>query len=278
MDYDKIGMFILERRKELNMTQKELATKLNITDSAVSRWEQGKGCPDVSILEPLANILGNSVLEIIRGEEIKENKDKFILDVLKKEEKRIKRSKVIVLVFINLLFIGLLFMFFTLILSLFLSNNPDYTSHMIISASMEPSYSNYDVVLFKKSKLEDLKVGDVILFDYEPKNYYHVVRRVIQIEKIDTSRGLILHTKGDNNKDEDNIPISEDNLIGKEVVRFPKMGRVIRHLEFDSILDFTLVFVSVILGIAGIIGLDVLIIKDFKQVGIRKKNKERNVI
>ncbi len=271
MDYDKIGKFILERRKELNMTQKELATKLNITDSAVSRWEQGKGCPDVSILEPLANILGNSALEIIRGEEINENKDKFILDVLRKEENRIKRSKVIVLVFINLLLVGLLFIFFSLTLSLFLMNNSDYTSHMIISASMEPSYSNYDVVLFKKSKLEDLKVGDVILFDYEPKNYYHVVRRVIQIEKDENSKKIILHTKGDNNKEEDNIPISEDQLIGKEVVKFPKMGRVLRVLAIDSILEFAIIFVSTMLGIVGIIFFDVLIIKDFKHVGIKKR-------
>ena len=53
MDYDKIGKFIAASRKEKELTQNELAEKLNITDRAVSRWERGKGCPDISLLEDL---------------------------------------------------------------------------------------------------------------------------------------------------------------------------------------------------------------------------------
>lgn len=67
MNYDKIGSFIAEKRKEKNLTQKELANLIGVTDKAVSKWERGLGCPDVSILEILANILDISILEILKG-------------------------------------------------------------------------------------------------------------------------------------------------------------------------------------------------------------------
>lgn len=70
MNYKEIGLFISKKRKELNMTQKELADKLNVTDKAVSKWERGLGCPDISILEVLSNILGVSILELLKGRNI----------------------------------------------------------------------------------------------------------------------------------------------------------------------------------------------------------------
>lgn len=72
MDYEKIGIFIATKRKEVGLTQKELAHKLNITDKAVSKWERGLGCPDVSILEELSKILGVSILDILNGEDVVE--------------------------------------------------------------------------------------------------------------------------------------------------------------------------------------------------------------
>lgn len=70
MNYEKIGKFIQEKRKQKQLTQKELAHQLGVTDKAVSKWERGLGCPDVSILETLANILGVSILEILKGRKI----------------------------------------------------------------------------------------------------------------------------------------------------------------------------------------------------------------
>lgn len=70
MNYKEIGLFISKKRKELNMTQKELANKLDVTDKAVSKWERGLGCPDISILEVLSNILGVSILELLKGRNI----------------------------------------------------------------------------------------------------------------------------------------------------------------------------------------------------------------
>lgn len=70
MNYDKIGKFIQEKRKEKNLTQKELAEKIGVTDRAVSKWERGVGCPDVSILEILSKELDCSILEILKGRKI----------------------------------------------------------------------------------------------------------------------------------------------------------------------------------------------------------------
>ena len=67
MDAKILGNFIAELRKENKMTQAELAEKLNVTDKAVSRWESGVGLPDVNTIEPLAEILGVSIAEIVKG-------------------------------------------------------------------------------------------------------------------------------------------------------------------------------------------------------------------
>lgn len=67
MNYEKIGAFIQKKRKEKCLTQKELAKKIGVTDKAVSKWERGLGCPDVSILEILSKELGVSILEILKG-------------------------------------------------------------------------------------------------------------------------------------------------------------------------------------------------------------------
>ena len=73
MDSDKFGRFVAERRKELNMTQKDLAAKIQVTDKAVSKWERGLGFPDINSIEDLANALELSIVELMRSEkELKE--------------------------------------------------------------------------------------------------------------------------------------------------------------------------------------------------------------
>ncbi|MBQ6895780.1 MAG: helix-turn-helix transcriptional regulator [Oscillospiraceae bacterium] len=70
MDAVKLGTFISEQRKSLGMTQQELAVKINVTDKAVSRWERGKGLPDINIIEPLAQALCVSISELMKSEKI----------------------------------------------------------------------------------------------------------------------------------------------------------------------------------------------------------------
>ncbi|MDD6070905.1 MAG: helix-turn-helix transcriptional regulator [Clostridiales bacterium] len=73
MDTKKFACFVAERRKELNMTQKELAAKIHVTDKAVSRWERGLGFPDINTIEDLANALNVSIVELMKSERPTEN-------------------------------------------------------------------------------------------------------------------------------------------------------------------------------------------------------------
>lgn len=65
---EKLGRFISELRRSGNLTQKDLAEKLGVTDKAVSKWERGVSCPDISLLTPLAHCLEVSVTELLNGE------------------------------------------------------------------------------------------------------------------------------------------------------------------------------------------------------------------
>ena len=66
MKKDSMGKVIAAKRRELGMTQLDLAEKMGVTDKAVSKWERGLSCPDVSSLPRLAEILGMSVDELMQ--------------------------------------------------------------------------------------------------------------------------------------------------------------------------------------------------------------------
>lgn len=70
MDLNKTGKFIADLRRQRGLTQKGLAEQLGVTDKAVSRWETGRGFPDISFLPTLAGVLGVSISEIVIGERI----------------------------------------------------------------------------------------------------------------------------------------------------------------------------------------------------------------
>ncbi len=64
------GAVIKELREKHKMTQLELADKLNVSDKTISKWETGKGYPDITLLEPIATVFGISVTELISGKAI----------------------------------------------------------------------------------------------------------------------------------------------------------------------------------------------------------------
>lgn len=72
MDCSKVGGLILVLRKEKGLTQKQIADAMNISDKTISKWERGLGCPDVSLLGALSEILGVNVERILAGD-ISEN-------------------------------------------------------------------------------------------------------------------------------------------------------------------------------------------------------------
>lgn len=73
MDLNKISNFIKTKRNDLEITQEELAKRLFVTEKAVSRWETGRGTPDISLLIPLARELNVDISELLNGEENKKN-------------------------------------------------------------------------------------------------------------------------------------------------------------------------------------------------------------
>ena len=96
MDQIKIGRFIAECRKAQNLTQMQLAEKLNITDRAVSKWETGKSLPDSSIMIELCKILNITVNDLLCGEVVtmdNYNKEfeKKLLEMVKQKEEADKR-------------------------------------------------------------------------------------------------------------------------------------------------------------------------------------------
>ena len=96
MDQIKIGKFIAECRKKNKLTQVQLAEKLDITDRAVSKWENGKAMPDSSIMLDLCKELGITVNELLSGEMIEmknynESAEQNLIDMVKQKEEADKR-------------------------------------------------------------------------------------------------------------------------------------------------------------------------------------------
>lgn len=123
MDAKITGCFIAQLRKELGLTQKELAEKLEVTDKAISRWETGKGLPDTSLLKPLAEIFGVSVGELLSGKrmddsQIKNQADHIILESLGYEERQEKWKGILRYVFLGIL-VALGGMFFSMVVARF---------------------------------------------------------------------------------------------------------------------------------------------------------------
>ena len=108
MDNTKIGGFIAKLRKEKNITQKELADSLNVTNKAISKWERGICYPDITILQDLCNILDITLIELFNGEKIStdsvtndfanqilEDSVVYSQDIIKNEDKRFKKRSIV---------------------------------------------------------------------------------------------------------------------------------------------------------------------------------------
>ena len=117
MDQIKIGKFIAECRKKNNLTQMQLAEKLNITDRAISKWENGKAMPDSSIMLDLCNELKISVNELLSGEVIKmesynKKLEQNLIDMVKQKEqsdKKMLRLEIVVGYISSITFLILIF-------------------------------------------------------------------------------------------------------------------------------------------------------------------------
>jgi len=117
MDQVKIGKFIAQRRKQANLTQMQLAEKLNITDRAISKWETGKSLPDASIMLELCGLLGITVNDLLSGEVVimdnyNENIEKNLLEMVKQKEeadKKLLHLEILIGIFSIIILLGFVF-------------------------------------------------------------------------------------------------------------------------------------------------------------------------
>ncbi len=115
MDTIKIGKYIAGKRKELELTQKQLAEQLGMSDKSVSKWERGICLPDVSVYMELCDILGISINEFLAGEDISEEKmikksEDNLLQVVKdsKDKQRYLKRVIAVLLILTVVAVTIL--------------------------------------------------------------------------------------------------------------------------------------------------------------------------
>ncbi len=104
MDQIKIGQFIAQLRKEKGLTQQQLADKLLISNKTVSKWETGKGMPEISLMMPLCETLGITVNELLSGEklsdnEYKERAEENMVNMLAERQTNVNRLVATLLIF-----------------------------------------------------------------------------------------------------------------------------------------------------------------------------------
>lgn len=117
MDQIRIGKFIAECRRKQNLTQMQLAEKLNITDRAVSKWETGKSMPDSAIMIELCDVLKISVNDLLCGEVITVNDynkelENNLLEMIKQKEqadKRLLSLEIFIGILVSVIFLSMVF-------------------------------------------------------------------------------------------------------------------------------------------------------------------------
>ena len=107
MDQIKIGKFIQEKRKEKGLTQSDLAEKLNVTDRAISKWENGNCIPDISNIPELCKILNITINDLFSGSviDMKDNEKKLeenLLEMIRIKEQR-DRELLVLEIFIGIM-------------------------------------------------------------------------------------------------------------------------------------------------------------------------------
>lgn len=135
MNQEKIGKFIAECRKEKNLTQVQLAEKLNMSYKSISKWETGRGMPDSSIMLELCNYLGISVNELLSGEHLKEQEyqekaNENIISIAKESDKNRKIKNRIIVVIVAI-FLCLLLIFIINIAYKNIETNVKYDDRLI---------------------------------------------------------------------------------------------------------------------------------------------------
>ena len=124
MDPKKTGTIISDARKNMNMTQKELADKLYVSDKAVSKWERGLCFPDISVLIPLTEILNISLYDLLRGERMKKSEvEETLKNTISYTNNELKRNKKKYTIISSIIIVGVVIL--SVLSLIFISKNND---------------------------------------------------------------------------------------------------------------------------------------------------------
>ena len=124
MDPKKTGTIISDARKNMNMTQKELANKLYVSDKAVSKWERGLCFPDISVLIPLTEILNISLYDLLRGERMKKSEvEETLKNTISYTNNELKRNKKKYTIISSIIILGVVIL--SVLSLIFISKNND---------------------------------------------------------------------------------------------------------------------------------------------------------
>lgn len=173
MDIDKISDLIKTKRKERKITQEELADKLGVTEKAISRWETGRGTPDISLLIPLAKELKIEVFELLSGEENK-NITKNIESIIEYEEKskKIKNKKPFVFSIIIYLLVIFLLLYYLKYTYADVAWGERYLFHLFVTIVFSSMiifanwnlYTNYYDKEIDKNKIKKITYSILLIF------------------------------------------------------------------------------------------------------------------
>ena len=262
MNQEKIGKFIREIRNEKKMTQQELAEKIGVTDRAISKWENGRGTPDIALLIPLAKELEITVLELLNGEKI-DDQNNAVIELMEQTNKKIRLWKKISFILLNIiLFVMLIISFFGFIIPQKYENSNTQGIARIQSASMEPTFKVGDGIVYNKVDINTVKKNDLVVYYFMDSEgaflaNVKVVHRVTDVIR-DENGKVNLKTKGDNNTEIDKINVIEKNYLGVYSHKTSFITNI--FLKQDSQIS-PIAFIIMLFGIIGISYMDFIQIK-----------------
>ena len=173
MDIEKISNLIKTKRKEKKITQEELANKLGVTEKAISRWETGRGTPDISLLIPLSKELKIEVSELLNGEENK-NITKNIETIIEYEEKskKIRNKKPLIISLIIYLLVIFFFLYYLKFTYTDVAWGERYLFHLFVTIIFSIMlifanwnlYTNYFDKEIDKNKIKKITYSILLVF------------------------------------------------------------------------------------------------------------------
>lgn len=171
MNQEKIGKFISKERRNKNLTQKELADKLNISEKTISKWECGKGLPEISLMQPLCKEIDITITELLNGEK-SPKEDKAIVDYFKYEKKRSKK-RITLFIITSILLITFILSTITYYINNYgkiviyelsgESENFSYTNGMFIKSNTKNILSSGELIVKNSEKISESNIISVIL-------------------------------------------------------------------------------------------------------------------